>query len=199
MPGVRVWPAQRPFWCDHLRSLRQLVDRPASCHCGACHRTFTGVYAFDMHRAGSHAKSTRHCVDPATVGLVPADKPWPGWSRPGTWRGPHRWRRRLTPANPFHYLHRSVLTCDYPECSTPALPEPANLCRLAPRLPSEMGELRLTCSRCGCARRQSIPRPGRTCTPTAQGSPWSAQGVGDGPSRGAPRSTCVGVGVIDGL
>ena len=59
-----------------------------SCHCGACHRTFTGVYAFDMHRAGSHAKGTRHCVDPATVGLVPADKPWPGWSRPGTWRGP---------------------------------------------------------------------------------------------------------------
>ena len=53
-----------------------------SCHCGACHRTFTGVYAFDMHRAGT--------VWTATVGLVPADKPWPGWSRPGTWRGPHR-------------------------------------------------------------------------------------------------------------
>ena len=42
---------------------------------------------------------------------------------------------------------------------------------------------------CGCARQQSIPRPGRTCTPTAQGSPWSGPGVGDGPSRGAQRST----------
>ena len=36
------------------------------------------------------------CLDPATVRseknceplLVPADKPWAGWSRPGTWRGP---------------------------------------------------------------------------------------------------------------
>ena len=59
-----------------------------SCHCGACHRTFTGLRAFDMHRAGSHAKGTRHCVDPAAVGLVPANKPWPGWSLAGTWRGP---------------------------------------------------------------------------------------------------------------
>ena len=59
-----------------------------SCHCGACHRTFTGLRAFDMHRAGSHAKGTRHCVDPATVGLVPAGRAWPGWSLPGTWRGP---------------------------------------------------------------------------------------------------------------
>jgi hypothetical protein len=58
-------------------------------HCSGCHRTFTGVYAFDMHRAGSHGQGTRHCVDPASIGLVPADKPWPGWSRPGTWNGPN--------------------------------------------------------------------------------------------------------------
>jgi hypothetical protein len=55
----------------------------------AAHRSFTGVYAFDMHRAGSHAQGTRHCVDPASIGLVLADKPWPGWSRPGTWNGPN--------------------------------------------------------------------------------------------------------------
>jgi hypothetical protein len=59
-----------------------------ACHCSACHRTFTGIKAFDMHRAGSHARGTRHCVDPVSVGLVPAGKSWPGWSRPGTWRGP---------------------------------------------------------------------------------------------------------------
>ena len=57
-------------------------------HCSNCDRTFTSVSAFDMHRAGFHAKGTRHCVDPATVGLVPAGRAWPGWSLPGTWRGP---------------------------------------------------------------------------------------------------------------
>ena len=61
-------------------------------------RTFTGVSAFEMHRCGSHAGGTRHCLDPATVRsektcepvLVPADKPWAGWSRPGAWRGPEQ-------------------------------------------------------------------------------------------------------------
>ena len=65
-------------------------------HCSSCHQTFTGVGAFEMHRSGSHAGGARHCLDPATVRsektgeplLVPADKPWAGWSRPGTWRGP---------------------------------------------------------------------------------------------------------------
>jgi len=59
-----------------------------SAHCSNCHRTFTSVSAFDMHRAGSHAKGTRHYVDPASVVLVPAGRGWPGWSLPGTWRGP---------------------------------------------------------------------------------------------------------------
>ena len=60
-----------------------------SCHCAGCHRSFTGVGAFDIHR------SRGKCADPATIltktgehALIPADKPWPGWSRPGTWRGP---------------------------------------------------------------------------------------------------------------
>jgi hypothetical protein len=38
-------------------------------------------------RVGSHTGS-RHCQEPASVGLVSAEIPWPGWSRPGTWRGP---------------------------------------------------------------------------------------------------------------
>jgi hypothetical protein len=36
-------------------------------HCSSCHQTFTGVSAFEMHRSGSHARGTRHCLDPATV------------------------------------------------------------------------------------------------------------------------------------
>jgi hypothetical protein len=64
-------------------------------HCTGCHRSFTGIAAFDRHRSGSHAADTRHCLDPATVlnekgepALVPANKPWTGWSLPGTWEGP---------------------------------------------------------------------------------------------------------------
>ncbi len=68
-----------------------------ACHCSGknCHRTFTSLSAFDLHRSGSHARGTRHCLDPATVLsqtgerlLVPANKPWPGWSGPGSWEGP---------------------------------------------------------------------------------------------------------------
>lgn len=64
-------------------------------HCTACHQTFTGISAFDRHRTGSHAAGNRTCLDPATLlteagepALVAANKPWPGWSMPGTWEGP---------------------------------------------------------------------------------------------------------------
>lgn len=33
-------------------------------HCGACHRDFMGLTAFDKHRTGPH--DDRRCVDPAT-------------------------------------------------------------------------------------------------------------------------------------
>lgn len=33
-------------------------------HCSACHRTFTGITAFDAHRKGGT------CSDPTTIGLV---------------------------------------------------------------------------------------------------------------------------------
>lgn len=72
-------------------------------HCTACHRTFTGLSAFDAHRTGSHAAGTRHCLDPETLRteagepvLVPANKPWPGWSLPGTWEGPELMRSEPT-------------------------------------------------------------------------------------------------------
>lgn len=54
-------------------------------HCGACHETFTTVRAFDMHRAGSHPEGTRHCVSPASVGLVKSGREYPCWRMPGEW------------------------------------------------------------------------------------------------------------------
>ena len=36
-------------------------------HCSQCCETFSSVKAFDYHRAGSHAYSTRHCVPPEQV------------------------------------------------------------------------------------------------------------------------------------
>lgn len=44
-----------------------------------CHRTFTSVSAFTAHRRKSE------CVNPETLGMVPADRKWRGWSLPGTW------------------------------------------------------------------------------------------------------------------
>jgi hypothetical protein len=58
-------------------------------HCSACHETFAGVGAFDLHRRGSR------CIKPAEVTnrkgeplLVRANRDWPGWSGIGTWEGP---------------------------------------------------------------------------------------------------------------
>lgn len=56
-----------------------------SCHCGACHVTFTGITAFDAHRVGGV------CNDPASL-LTKTGEPrlievtkthWSGWGRPG--------------------------------------------------------------------------------------------------------------------
>lgn len=52
-------------------------------HCNSCHATFTTIGNFDKHRSGGYEEG-RHCVDPATVGLVPAKRMWPNvWSAPG--------------------------------------------------------------------------------------------------------------------
>ena len=57
-----------------------------TCHCPACHETFTGPTAFDKHRAGSHIDATRRCTDPKTVGLVDAGREYRCWALPGEWR-----------------------------------------------------------------------------------------------------------------
>ncbi len=48
-------------------------------HCGACHRTFTGLHGFDKHRLGGK------CLDPTTRGMTEKSGLWgehgtsPGW------------------------------------------------------------------------------------------------------------------------
>ena len=39
------------------------------CECPTCHEVFSTTNNFDRHRKGAHG-SDRHCVDPASVGLV---------------------------------------------------------------------------------------------------------------------------------
>ena len=53
-----------------------------TCHCAACHQSFTVLSAFDKHRRGSHPDSTRHCVDPASVGLIDVGRSYPCWTTP---------------------------------------------------------------------------------------------------------------------
>jgi hypothetical protein len=49
--------------------------------CAACGRVFSTTSNFDKHRKGRHGID-RHCVDPATVGLLLSDS--------GLWRGQPR-------------------------------------------------------------------------------------------------------------
>lgn len=52
-------------------------------HCSGCCETFTGLTAFDAHRAGSHARGERHCLPPGTVGLADAGRAYACWGTPG--------------------------------------------------------------------------------------------------------------------
>lgn len=52
-------------------------------HCPVCCRTFSCDSAADRHRKGLYGGG-RHCVDPATVGLVARQMPWGEmWQNPG--------------------------------------------------------------------------------------------------------------------
>jgi len=52
-------------------------------HCPACHRTFSTDGAANKHRIGKFG-TDRRCADPATVGLVPVQKPYGVlWQHPG--------------------------------------------------------------------------------------------------------------------
>lgn len=66
-------------------------------HCPACCRTFSVDSAAAQHRKGAYGGG-RHCVDPATVGLVAVDRPWGVlWRHPGpdaaAARVPAQWAR----------------------------------------------------------------------------------------------------------
>lgn len=52
-------------------------DKLKTCHCCVCHRTFTAITGFDRHRRNGK------CLDPATVGLVDANRTYSCWGWPG--------------------------------------------------------------------------------------------------------------------
>ena len=52
-----------------------------TCHCAACHRTFSTVIAFDKHRRGTYEPDTRHCVNPTDAGLVRVARDYECWGR----------------------------------------------------------------------------------------------------------------------
>jgi hypothetical protein len=65
------------------------------CHCAAtaCHRTFTGITAFDKHRAGSkRGEKAGECSDPLNVGLVLNDRGQ--WSLPPDGRDGRSFKRQ---------------------------------------------------------------------------------------------------------
>lgn len=56
-------------------------------HCPSCHRTFTTPNNFDAHR------STKGCVDPATLGMVlAAGRVYEAWAQPSPDELPLAWR-----------------------------------------------------------------------------------------------------------
>jgi hypothetical protein len=48
-------------------------------HCAGCHRTFSAVTAFDLHRRGGA------CLDPADAGLVERNGMWGQPGKVGAW------------------------------------------------------------------------------------------------------------------
>jgi hypothetical protein len=56
-------------------------------HRDASHETSVVGAAFDKHRAGSHTHDARHCLDPATVGLVDGRRDYPLLGLPGRGEG----------------------------------------------------------------------------------------------------------------
>lgn len=64
----------------------------STCHCGACHLTFTGLSAFDTHRKDFT------CRHPAVVGLVTHERggkefKYEAWGRPGDDQNSHRFAK----------------------------------------------------------------------------------------------------------
>jgi len=57
----------------------------SACHCCGCHRTFTGVTAFDIHRTGGTCNPpTSLLTEKGEQRLVPTERMyWTGWGLPG--------------------------------------------------------------------------------------------------------------------
>lgn len=95
-PGSADYPPKPRYWRNGLGSGSGECPRCGAwwtgsntCHCTACHCSFTSQSASDKHRAGSHERDTRHCLDPATVHnrkgervLVDAGRDYPCWGFP---------------------------------------------------------------------------------------------------------------------
>jgi hypothetical protein len=84
--GHGLKAAQNPTAAAGMASCAEFAARWSglkTAHCAGCHQTFSVVSAFDRHLAGSHPQGTRHCLDPATVGLCDAGRAYPCWSHPG--------------------------------------------------------------------------------------------------------------------
>lgn len=66
IPANAIFHSCGSWWTGATRS-----------HCAApgCHLTFSGETAAEKHRVGKHGVD-RRCVDPASVGLVPREKPY---------------------------------------------------------------------------------------------------------------------------
>jgi len=76
-PGMAI-----PAWIECNGCAHRWTGLSA-CHCPACHRTFTGIGAFDRHRCAGA------CQPPANVGLVRIRRGrWQGWGQPGEYLGP---------------------------------------------------------------------------------------------------------------
>jgi hypothetical protein len=53
-------------------------------HCPACHETFNSDSAAEKHRKGKPGPD-RHCLPPASAGLVPTEQSWGiCWQTPGS-------------------------------------------------------------------------------------------------------------------
>jgi hypothetical protein len=84
-------PGARPDWA-HTHGCGAWWTGNRTAHCGGskCHRTFSSMTAFDRHQR-SRTEGGVECLDPASVGLVAAEKPYGTlWACPSNGGGnPH--------------------------------------------------------------------------------------------------------------
>lgn len=67
-------PGARPAGA-HTHACGQWWTGTRTAHCGQCHRTLSSITAFDRHQRGKPGGGVE-CLDPASVGLVPVEKPY---------------------------------------------------------------------------------------------------------------------------